>query len=84
MWFGGENVFLLCSQSGQTQHMETFSERPQVCGGKKVPDILFLLPLFIAFSLLFKLIGFHTSARHMWKHPNEYWRFGEGLRHAIS
>lgn len=50
MWFGGENVFLLCSRSGQTQHMETFSERPQVCGGKKkAPDILFLLPLFIAF-----------------------------------
>lgn len=24
MWFGGENVFLLCSQSAQTQHMETF------------------------------------------------------------
>lgn len=48
MWFGGENVFPLCSQCAQTQHMETFSERPWVCE-KKVPDILFLLPLFIAF-----------------------------------
>lgn len=52
MWFGGENVFLLCSQCAQTQHMETFSERP-MGPGEKAPDILFLLPLFIAFSVLF-------------------------------
>lgn len=31
MWFREENVFLLCSQCAQTQHMETFSERPWVC-----------------------------------------------------
>lgn len=53
-------------------------------GGEKAPDILFLLPLFIAFSVLFKLIGFHTSVHHMWKHPNEYWWIGEGLWHVIS
>lgn len=55
MWFGGENVFLLCSQCAQTQHMETFSERPWVCEKKRAPDILFLLPLFIAFLELFFL-----------------------------
>lgn len=68
MWFGGENVFPLCSQCAQTQHMETFSERPWVCE-KKVPDILFLLPLFIAFFSSFffflELIELHTSACHM-------------------
>lgn len=47
MWFGGENVFFLHSQPPQTQHMETFSERPWVC--EKSSRHLFLLPLFIAF-----------------------------------
>lgn len=76
MWFGGENVFLLCSQCAQTQHMETFSERPWVCEKKRAPDILFLLPLFIAFLELFSpsnwLNYIHLFATCRKKLPNEY------------
>lgn len=53
MWFGGENVFLLCSQCAQTQHMETFSERPWVCEKKESFRHFISLPLFIAFWVLF-------------------------------
>lgn len=69
----------LLSIWSDTTHGNIFGEATGLWGEKKAPDILFLLPLFIAFSVLFKLIGFHTSVHHMWKHPNEYWRFGEGL-----
>lgn len=73
MWFGGVNVFPLCSLCAQTQHMETFSERPWVYEKKrKTVDVLFLLSAFRIF--LFKLIELHTSADHMHKNPstNEY------------
>lgn len=69
----------LLSIWSDTTHGNIFGEATGLWGEKKAPDILFLLPLFIAFSVLFKLIGFHTSVHHMWKHPNDCWRFGEGL-----
>lgn len=46
MWFGGENVFLLRSQCAQTQHMETFSERPWVCKKKKKLQTFYFFSLF--------------------------------------
>lgn len=60
MWFGGENVFLLCSRSTQTQHMETF--RRSHGSVKELYTFNFSL-----FSLGFgsKLIELHTSVCHM-------------------
>lgn len=69
----------------QTQHMETFSERPWLREKKsKAPDILFLLSFFNPppppAPPSFKLIELHTSARHMSKYPfNEYTAMRSGI-----
>lgn len=69
MWFGGENVFLLCSQPLRRHNTwKHFLRGHGSVKKEKLQTFYFFSlfsPAFFPPSPLFKLIELHTSARHM-------------------